>query len=249
MVDLLDADVRGATRPLRPAIPVTAPRPARSAGHAVVVPLALDLGLPLVAYYVARDVFGTTMIAAFVASGCTSLVGMVTTLARKRRLSSLSALVLGVNIAGIMLTFVGGGVRVVAAKDAVISSVVGFGILWSVLRGRPALADVLRPFVTHGGAAREAAWDRLATASPFFRRLVGTHSAIMGAAFVLDCVVRVVCAAIAPLSVLGWIGTAASVGALVVGALVSGAVCGAPLGRLVTDEMCGMPTWAAATQP
>lgn len=241
MVELLDADVRGATRPLRPAIPVTAPWPPRSAAHAVVVPLALDLGLPLGAYYLARDVVGTTMIAAFVASGCASLVGMATTLARERRLNSLSALVLGVNIAGILLTFVGGGVRVVAAKDAVISSAVGFGILWSVLRGRPALAEVLRPFVTAGRPGRDAAWDRLTVTSPAFRRLVGAHSAIMGVAFVLDCVVRVVCAATAPLSALGWIGTAATVGALAVGAVVSRVTCGDPLARLVSDEMRAVP--------
>lgn len=236
MVELLDVDVRPArTIAVLPHTGEAPPRP-RSQWRTTLQPLALDLALPFGAYYVSRNVFGTAMITAFAVSGAASLGTLLVSLRRERRVSTLSALVLAVNVAGLALTFVGGDVRLVAAKDAVISSVVGFGILVSVWRGRPALAEALRPFITHGRPPLDDAWDRLATASPRFRRLVASHSLVLGGAFVLDCVVRVLCAAYAPLGVLGWVGTAATIGALVIGAVGWGAVFGDPLARMVIAE-------------
>jgi hypothetical protein len=224
-----------------PAVDVAAPPVARPNWRTALGPLVLDLGLPVAAYYVARDAFGTSMVTAFIASSIASFARMVFTAARDRKLNGLSALVLGVNLASIALNVVTGSVRVVAARDAVVSSVVAFGILLSVLRGRPVLAEGVRPFVTKGEPDREAAWDRLWMTSPRFRRILGAHSAVWGVAFVLDCVVRVICAATAPLSVLGWIGTAATIGAILVAMIVSGAVAGDPLARMVSAAAAPEP--------
>ncbi|WP_375491340.1 VC0807 family protein [uncultured Jatrophihabitans sp.] len=236
MVELLDVDVRPARTLTATPYLGEAPQRPPAGWRTTLRPLAVDLALPFGAYYVSRDVLGTTMITAFAVSGAVSLGTLLVSLRRERRVSALSALVLAVNVAGLALTFVGGDVRLVAAKDAVISSVVGFGILVSVWRGRPALAEALRPFITHGRPPLDDAWDRLTTASPRFRRLVASHSLVLGGAFVADCVVRVLCAAYAPLGVLGWIGTAATVGALVLGAVGWGAVFGDRLARMVIAE-------------
>lgn len=224
--------------------PTTAPAPAAPSPTDAVtdaapgirrslVLMALDLGLPVGAYLVTRDVFGASMIAGFAASSAVSLVWLLVVALRDRTLSALSALVLTVNVVGLALSFVSGSVRIVSGKDAVISSVIGLGILYSAWRGRPALAPALRPFVTNGHRDRESAWETLSATSGRFRRLVTLHSVVFGVAFVVDSAVRVVCAALAPVSVLGWIGTAATVAAMVVGVVVSGAVSASPLDALL----------------
>ena len=196
-------------------------------------PLVLDLGLPVAAYYVSRNALDTSLVTAYLASSVVSVGRMAFTAVRDRRLNGLSALVFAVNMASLALNFMTGDVRLMAARDAVVSSVVGFGILVSVLRGTPVMAEGMRPFVTKGRAGWETAWEQLALGSPRFRRLLGRHSAVWGIAFVLDCAVRVVCAATAPVNSLAWIGTVTTIGAIVVAIVVSGAVAADPIMKLV----------------
>ncbi len=199
-------------------------------------PLVLDLGLPVATYYLARNVFDTNMITAFVASSIVSFARTAFSALRERRVNAMSALVLAVNLAGLALSFASGSVRFMSGKDAIISSVLGVGVLVSVWRGRPALAEGLRPFVTKGRADKEAAWTRLAQSSPQFTRLVAAHSVVFGVAFLADTIVRIVCAAVAPLSVLAWIGTACTVGAIVAGSIVGGALTVEPLTKLLEAD-------------
>jgi hypothetical protein len=116
------------------------------------------------------------------------------------------------------------------AKDGLVSSAIGIGILVSVVRGRPVMSAGLRPFLTKGEAAREAAWEALRTGSAqvatagsaAFRRNELAYSVVWGVALVLECVTRVVGAYTLPLATMAWLPTVLLIGAIGVASVVSG---------------------------
>ncbi|TQF04222.1 hypothetical protein E6W39_20815 [Kitasatospora acidiphila] len=200
------------------------------------LPLAVDVVVPLGTYYAARA-FGVGMVPALVISSVVPAVRTVYGLVRSRRAGAgsksgagLAPLILVVNVVGLVTTFITGDPRLMIAKDGLVSSAIGIGILVSVLRGRPAMSAGLRPFLTRGDAAREAAWEALRTGSgqvatagsAEFRRSALAHSVVWGAALVLECAARVVGAYTLPLATMAWLPTVLLIGAIGVASMVSG---------------------------
>lgn len=140
-----------------------------------------------------------------------------------------------VNVAGIVTTFLTGDPRLMIAKDGLVSSAIGIGILFSALRGRPLMAVGLRPFLTGGKPAREAAWDRLWVESAQFRRYALRHSVIWGGALMLECVARVVGAYTLPLTTMVWLPTVFLIGAIGLASVVSGP-CTERMKKLITEQ-------------
>lgn len=201
------------------------------------LPLLVDVGVPLGAYFIARDAFGLSLVDAYIVSSVVPVVRTITTALRDRTVNRLSALMLAVNIAGIALSLVTGDVRLMFAKDSGISSVIAFGILLSVIRGEPAMSDGLRLWVTRGDAARTAVWNRLRATSAGFTRLERRYTLIWGAFLLADCVARLACAWTAPVADLGWLSTPILVGALLAASIVSGGAAADPMRRLVDAEL------------
>jgi hypothetical protein len=198
-------------------------------------PLAIDVAAPLAVYYGLRYGAQLSLVDALIASSAVPLLRSVASLLRERAVNGLALLMLSVNLAGIVLSFVSGDARVIFAKDSGISSVIAIGLLVSVVRGRPVMTAGLRPWITKGEAGRESAWDRLAGSAPFVR-YERRFTAIWGVVLLGDCAARLVCAFTVPIGVLGWLASAILVGALAVATIVAGGAAAQPLEQLVVAE-------------
>jgi intracellular septation protein A len=195
-------------------------------------PLAIDIAVPLGGYYVLHTGFGIGTAAAL---GLTSVVPAVRTIfaaVTKRELNALAVLMLTVNVVAIALTFVSGDARLMLAKDSGVSSVIAFGILWSVRGGKPMMSAGMKPFVTKGDAARTAAWDALQAESAEFRAKENLFSIIWGGWLLAECVARLAGAFLLAPSTMAWLGTVLLVVAIA-GACVSGGAAVEPLEKLI----------------
>jgi hypothetical protein len=127
-----------------------------------------------------------------------------------------------VNVASLGISFWSGNPRFMLAKDGAVTSVLGIAIVFSVLAGRPLMTAGMRPFVTRGKAAREAAFGRLLDSSAKFGRLNRQFSVVWGITFLVECAARVSCAVILPVNTVVWLSTVLSVGCIGLGVVVSG---------------------------
>ena len=232
-----------------PANPGTAPGPGPAgrapAGHApadgrpglaaALRPLAIDVGVPLGAYYLLRDALGVSLWLSLALSGIGPAVRSVAGLVAERRLNLLAVLMLAVSLAGIGVSFVTGDPRAMIAKDSAISSVIAFAILGSVVLRRPLMSAGLKPFMTRGHAERIAAWDRLAATSGRFRRLERAFSTIWGLALLAECVARLVGAYTLPVTTMVWLGTVMTLGSIGV-AIVAGGAAAGPIQKMIDAE-------------
>ncbi|KUN78218.1 hypothetical protein AQJ66_31230 [Streptomyces bungoensis] len=203
-------------------------------------PLIVDVAVPLGSYYLLKGGFGTSTFAALAWSSVVPAVRTLWGLVRERRTNALAGLILVVNVVSLLLSFVSGDPRLMLAKDSGISSVVALGILVSVALGKPMMTAGMKPFLIKGDAAREAAWERLASGaaadSAAFRRKERAFSLVWGAVLLAECVARVVGAYTVPVDTMVWLGTVVLVGAFAVAFVVSGGLAVEPMGRMLTAE-------------
>ena len=68
--------------------------------------------------------------------------------AAERKANLLALLMLAVNLAGIVVSFLSGDPRAMIAKDSLVSSVIAIAILSSVALQRPLMSAGLKPFMT-----------------------------------------------------------------------------------------------------
>jgi hypothetical protein len=198
-------------------------------------PLLIDVGIPLGSYYVLRDALGLSLWLSLALSSIGPAVRTIAGLVADRRLNLLAMLMLAVNLAGIVVSFLSGDPRAMIAKDSVVSSVIAFAILGSVVLRRPLMSEGLKPFMTKGEPRRTAAWDRLSAASPRFRRLQLLFSTIWGLALLAECAARLVGAYMLPVTTMVWLGTVMTLGAIGVAIVVGGAAAG-PIQKMIDAE-------------
>lgn len=185
--------------------------------------LVLDIAVPVGSYYVARAA-GCDLFAALVISSALPLVRTVAALVRGQKLDGLALVVLAVNAVSLAISFWSGNPRFMLAKDGAVTSVLGLAILASVLARRPLMTAGMRPFVTRGNAAREAAFGRLLDHSARFRQLEARFSVIWAGAFLAECAARVTVSVVLPVNTVVWLSTVLSVGFIGAGVLVGGVV-------------------------
>ena len=198
-------------------------------------PLMLDVGIPVGTYYLMRDAFGLSLWLSLALSSIGPAVRSVAGLVQERKLNLLAVLILAVNLAGIGISFLSGDPRAMIAKDSIVSSVIAFAILGSVVLRRPLMSTGLKPFMTRGEPRRTAAWDRLSAASPRFRRLELAFSTIWGLALLAECAARLVGAYTLPVTTMVWLGTVITLGAIGVAIVVGGAAAG-PIQQMIDAE-------------
>ena len=198
-------------------------------------PLLIDVGIPVGTYYVLRNAFGVSLWLSLALSSIGPAVRAVAGLVAERKLNLLAMLMLAVNLAGIAVSFLTGDPRAMIAKDSIVSSVIAFAILGSAVLRRPLMSAGLRPFMTRGEPQRAAAWDRLSTASPRFRRLELLFSTIWGVALLAECGARLAGAYLLPVTTMVWLGTVMTLGAIVLAIAVGGAAA-SPIQKLVDAE-------------
>ncbi|MEU5393725.1 VC0807 family protein [Streptomyces tibetensis] len=199
-------------------------------------PLLLDVVVPLGAYYFLKNGLGMSTL---VALGLSSVVPAVRTgwgVVRSREVNGLAALILLVNVVSLLLGFVAGDPRLMIAKDSVVSSTIGIGIIVSVAFGKPLMTAGMKPWVVKGDAGREAAWARLHAGSARFRRAERVFSLVWGVVLLAECVVRVVGVYTLPVNTMVWLGNVIMVVAMGVGFVVGGALGAGPMAAMVVAE-------------
>ncbi|WP_220502036.1 VC0807 family protein [Microbispora sp. H10670] len=202
----------------------------------MLVPLALDIAAPLACYYVLHGAFGLSEVAALAVSGVIPAVRVVAGIVRERTLNGMAALTLVVNVAGIALSFLTGDARMMIAKDSGLSGVLSLAILLSAFTRRPVMTAGMRPFVTRGNAAKEAAWERLAEGSARFRRAERRFSAIWGGVLLAECVVRLAGAFTLPVATMIWLSNVLLIAAIALGLVLAGAFGSGPIMGMVGIE-------------
>ncbi|MFR9800022.1 VC0807 family protein [Streptomyces sp. MS06] len=199
-------------------------------------PLLIDVAVPMGAYYLLKDGFGTSTLMAL---GLSSVVPAARTawgVLRSREVNGMAALILFVNIVTLLLSFVAGDPRLMLAKDSGVSSVIGLGVIVSVALGKPMMTAGMKPWVVKGDEAREAAWTRLQAESPRFRRAERTFSLVWGVVLLAECVARVVGAYTLPVDTMVWFGNVILAVAMGLGFVVGGAIGAGPIMRMVISE-------------
>jgi hypothetical protein len=198
-------------------------------------PLAIDVAIPVGAYYLLRDGFGLSLWLSLALSSVIPASRTVAGLVAQRDLNLLALLILATNLAGIGVSVATGDPRLMIAKDSLVSSVIGLTILGSVVVRRPLMSAGLKPFMTRGSDERTAAWDRLAAGCARFRRLEVLFSVIWGLALLADCAARLIGAFTVPVPTMVWLGTVLTLGAIGVACVVGGVAAG-PIGHLIDAE-------------
>ncbi|WP_326662127.1 VC0807 family protein [Streptomyces sp. NBC_00385] len=230
----MSSPVATATAPVAGVPAGVAPFSPRKALLDGMMPLLVDVAVPLASYYLLKAAgMGT-----FGALAWSSVVPAVRTawgVVRDRRLNGLAALMVTVNAVGLALSLVAGDPRLMLLKDSGVSSTIGLVFLVSALRGRPMLSAGLRPWLTRGEAAKSAAYQRLSTGSDAFRRAEMRFSAVWGVALLAECVVRAVGAYTVPVETMVWAGTVVMVAAMVLAFVVSGRVAVVPMERMIEE--------------
>src|ERR1700689_3542139 len=112
--------------------------------------LAIDLGIPLGTYYLLRDGLSVSLWLSLAVSSVGPAVRSVYAMVAQHELNLLATLMVLVNAAGIVVSFLTGEPRAMIAKDAIVSSVIAFTMLGSVAVGRPLMTPGLKLFLTKG---------------------------------------------------------------------------------------------------
>ncbi|MFI9388419.1 VC0807 family protein [Kutzneria sp. NPDC052558] len=153
-----------------------------------VLPLLLaDVVLPVVVYF-ALHLQGQSDMIALSGAGATSLVRLVVSAVRNRRIDGLAAFVFLLFVAGLVASLLVGDPRLVIVKDSAFSAAIGVGFLGSLLIGRPVMYFVSRWFISGGDPVR---WDALWQRSPSLRKKVRTMTAACAVLFFAEAIVRV----------------------------------------------------------
>ncbi|MFJ2087919.1 VC0807 family protein [Streptomyces sp. NPDC087901] len=198
------------------------------------MPLLVDVAVPLASYYLLKAA-GMGTFGALAWSSVVPGVRTVWGVVRDRRLNGLAALMVTVNAVGLLLSLVAGDPRLMLLKDSGVSSTIGLVVLVTAFRGRPMMSAGLRPWLTRGEAGKSAAWLRLSTESAAFRRAEVRFSAVWGAALLGECAVRAVGAYTVPVETMVWAGTVVLVAAMVLAFVVSGRVAVVPMERMIEE--------------
>ncbi|MFD2417708.1 VC0807 family protein [Amycolatopsis pigmentata] len=220
-------------------VDVTAPKNTTSTKNPLVqglTPLVLDVALPVGTYYLLSLGFGLNDLVSLGFGSAIPAVRTIWGVVAQRRLNPLAALMLVVNVAGLLLSLLSGDPRLMLAKESGVSSVIGVVMLASVAMGRPIMSSVLRPLFGGGDPARLAVWDRLSATSPAFRRAEHTYTTIWGVVLLLECAVRIVGVYTLPVHTMVWLGTVILVTALALAFRLSFALAVKPMKTLFLAE-------------
>ncbi|GLY70752.1 VC0807 family protein [Amycolatopsis taiwanensis] len=201
------------------------------------VPLVVDVVLPVGSYYLLSKAFGLSELVSLALSSAIPAARTIWGIVAQRQLNPLAALMLVVNVAALLLSLLSGDPRLMLAKDSGVSSVIGISILVSAFLGRPIMSTVIRPMFGRGQAARLAVWDRLSADSAHFRRAERTYSIVWGSVLLVECVARVVGAYTLPIDTMVWLGNVILLVALVLAFRLGHLVAMRPMKTLLIAEL------------
>jgi microcompartment protein CcmK/EutM len=204
-----------------------------NAPAALLKTLGVEIAVPLGVYYGLHSL-GASDFTALALSGVFPLARTLYQFAKNRTVNGLALVVLVTNVVGMLLTFVSGDARMMIAKDSIGSGITGLVILVSAFTAQPIMTKALRPFLTHGKADHEAAWDRL-RGNGRFVTVLRRSSFIWGVGFMVESAARVIGAFTLPVSTMVWLSTVIFVGTFALIMVIAGAAA-KEAGEMVARE-------------
>ncbi len=91
------------------------------------MPLIMDVAVPIGSYYLFKDAFGMSTLMALGLSSVVPAVRTVWGVVEEHTINAFAALILFVNVVGLLLSVVAGDPRLMLAKDGGVSSAIGIG--------------------------------------------------------------------------------------------------------------------------
>jgi hypothetical protein len=173
-----------------------APVPGRTAAlrRRLAAQLLFELVLPLGSYYGLRAA-GASQWLSMVAGGVLLLPWSGYGLVRRRRVEAMAVFTLSLVVAGTLLSLISGSPRVLMIRDSWLTAAIGLWVLGTLLTRRPFIMSASRGIViAKVGEAGLAQWEARWDAEPTFRHHLRLVTAVWGAVFLLDAVLRVVLA-------------------------------------------------------
>jgi hypothetical protein len=167
----------------------------RSGVHVMVWTLLWDVGLPVIAYFVAQ-LLGMSTYASLLTGTVVSALRMGWIAFRERRLDVFATFLLILFGTGFVLSFVTGDVRFLLAKDCATSAAAGIVFLVSCLIKRPLAYQAAKRFA---GRAGQAEFLRTADTAVMRRRWY-LVSLVWGVGLVTDSTLRIAAAYLLPLN-------------------------------------------------
>ena len=171
------------------------------------VTIVVGLIGPLILYYVLRAV-GLSVFSALLVGALVPVVGLVAGLVRGRRPDAVSMFWSILVLAALGVSLLGGGVRFLLARDALVTGLVGIWFLVSAWTSRPLALVLSRPILEMIHRYPPGRWEQLWRDEPRFRTIWRRAGIVFGVGCVADAVVRVVMAYTLPVDLVPALSTA-----------------------------------------
>lgn len=174
---------------------------------------AVDLVVPVAAYYLLRGGGIAPGPALLLASVPTAVFGLYQ-IVRHRRVDALAAFVLAVLAGSVLISAVTGSPRFLLAKGAFFTAAIGLLFLGSFLARRPLAFVLARDLLARtpwGARFDVASWDVRWTDETAFRRVWRFATGLWGAGLLVDAAVRLAMALALPVDVVPALGSVLSV--------------------------------------
>jgi hypothetical protein len=161
--------------------------------------LILELVVPLAGYYLLRAV-GASQWMALLLGSLLVVPWIIFGMVRNKRIEGMAMFTLALMLAGAVMTLVTGDPRVLLVRDSWLGGLVGLWMLGSVPTQHPVMRMAARAIVVVKiGEAGAANWAARWESDGAFRKHLRVLTAVWGAGFALDAVVRVLLAYTLPL--------------------------------------------------
>lgn len=171
------------------------------------VSAALGLVGPLVLYYALRAL-GLSVFAALLVGALVPVAGLVVNLLRGRRPDAVSGFWSILLLVALGVSLVGGDVRFLLARDALVTGTVGIWFLVSAATSRPLALMLSRPLLELMHDYPPGRWEQLWRDQPRFRTIWRRASIGFGVGTLADAAARVVMAYTLPVDLVPALSTA-----------------------------------------
>jgi hypothetical protein len=155
--------------------------------------LVIDAVLPAVAYQILSH-HGVADVPALTAGAIFPIANIARKFIATRRIDLIGAIVLVFIAIGAISSLLSGNVLFILIKESFITGLVGLLFLSSLLWKRPIMFYFARQIGAGEDAERLAEWDARWKERPRFRTTMRTMTTVWGAGYVVEALLRVVCA-------------------------------------------------------
>ncbi|MFJ9948463.1 VC0807 family protein [Kitasatospora sp. NPDC091207] len=181
--------------------PVSTPPKARTTRAARLAParaLVLELAAPLAGYYVLKGL-GASQWAALAVSGLLLAPWIAYGMVKRRRVEAMPVFTLTLLVVGALMSMVTGDPRTLLVRDSWLFGVVGLWVLGTLATQRPFMLSAGRTVVASKiGEEGAREWMERWHQEADFRRHIRVITAVWGAGFTADALIRVVLAQTLP---------------------------------------------------